>query len=131
MKDAIVAFLLAQLIFSPIYLAIYLARKEDDGPPIDEENAEITPDLCEDHSEYRRALFVAIRDLQKAGAGAPYLSSAWEMDPDRETALAAIRLSRTETEKWADYSTPDTARHWKKVMSIYDQAEERIKGEGE
>ena len=98
---------------------------------IAEAEAQDEEERSEECARLQRILYDAWKAFHVAGMGVPHLSTAIRSDElDYDLALAAIRLSRKDTIKWADYSTPDCAKHWMDVVDIFDKAEERIKREG-
>ena len=137
MSDNLLAFIIGNIVCVPIYIAAWFSgrekrRHEEYLTTMAEKEAEISQEVALDKAKYRRILFDALRALKTAGTGAPWITRAIRSEElDQGLALATIRLSRKDTMKWADGSTEDSARHWKKVGEIFDEAESKLKdGEG-
>lgn len=134
--NGLICIILANLLFVPVYFAMYIARK---GKEKEERERALQSDECErreaemraDAEKVKRALYKAWMAFHKVGMGVPYLSAAIRSDEmDMDLALAVLRMSRVDTMKWADTSTPDCAKHWEEVAEIFDKAESEILGEG-
>lgn len=137
MSDNLLAFIISQVVCTPIYIAAYVdgreKRRRTERLSLEiAEKAEISLQNEAEREECHKVLYGLLRALKVARMGAPFVTDALRLDYiDRKLALSAISLSRNESMKWADYSTEDSARHWKKVGEIFDEAESKLKeGEG-
>lgn len=137
MSDNLLAFIISQIVCTPIYIAAYVdgrekRRRREQLYLDDYKKAEISLEIEADREKCHEVLYGLLRALKEARMGAPFVTDALRLDYiDRKLALSAISLSRNESMKWADYSTEDSARHWKKVGEIFDEAENKLKeGEG-
>lgn len=129
MKEALLYFALSQLIFSPVYVALYVDRLERQR---EAENGDYRQEEDLDEEIYREILLSALNAFKKAGMGVPYISGAIDSgELDQELALTALALARRDTMRWADDSTDESRKHWQKVSELFDKYEYEIKGEGE
>lgn len=136
MNDILLSISLSLLLFSPVYLLVYIIRKSDEREGDQElqriaETAILEEEKAQERAKYHSVLYRALKALQMAGLGGYFITVALRStELTREMALATLEYSKNDALRWADHSTPDAARHWHIVSTIFDRAMDELKGEG-